>query len=158
MSARNISRIIALGSIPAAYVIALHPVAVRSSVVAKSKKGLGESDPRGRVAAILDGRDTSLSAEDVALVSRANGAHYNNLEAFPLYAASVLAASAAKVPWSTIRNAALVYLSARIAYNVAFMHFTSEASPGARGIPFATSHLTSLFLFAKAILSNSADV
>ena len=53
--------------------------------------------------------------------ARANAAQLNSFEAFPLFAAAVLVASAAHAPQSQLDRLALLFIAARLAYLFAYV-------------------------------------
>ncbi|KAK0899967.1 hypothetical protein LTR91_018872 [Friedmanniomyces endolithicus] len=72
-------------------------------------------------------------------LARARGAHLNSLEVFPLFAAAVLAGSAAKLPASDLNNMALTFLGARTLYMALYMTITNDTVAYARTGVYAWS-------------------
>ncbi|KAI9031471.1 hypothetical protein DFJ74DRAFT_702477 [Hyaloraphidium curvatum] len=148
---------LSLASIPCAFYVALLPHFSRLAVLRRLPGGYKNADPRRQVADIVGGRAEGVSEADAGLVSRATGAHANNLEMFPLFAAGVLAALHAGADVFRVRDAAGVYIAARIAYNRAYVGTSGEAASWWRDVPFNTAGLACGYLFYKAIAAVLAD-
>lgn len=81
--------------------------------------------PVGIAMAKLDGRydNRTPRAQQSRLQgfgARAMGAHQNAIEAFPLFAAGVLAALWANAPLETVNTLCLVFIAARVAYMILY--------------------------------------
>lgn len=148
-----LARAMALAAIPVAFGVALQPHFMRLAVITRSSSGYKNGDPRRQVAEIIAGHDSSLSPEDAKFVSRATGAHLNNLEMFPLFASGVLGAIQARADPFAVRNAAFLYVVARVAYNFIYTGIADDASSWWRDVPFNATGLCCGYLFLKAVLA-----
>ncbi|WP_293780162.1 MAPEG family protein [uncultured Oxalicibacterium sp.] len=79
---------------------------------------------------------------------RADFAHRNHFEAFPFFAASVLAAQQLHVAQATIDTTAVVFIVARIAYTCFYLSDHATL----RSLTWAIGYLSVLALFVQAIL------
>jgi len=86
---------------------------------AKAGKSYDNNDPRG-YAARLEGR-----------AKRANAAHLNHFEAFPLFAAAVLVSELKATGGTTVNTLAAVFILARIAYTWCYLADQASARSAA---------------------------
>lgn len=112
---------LSLYSIPAAWVLAYVPQLVRNATLTKIKS-FDNFQPRASVSKALSttgkgGADDKLKAK----VARADAAHQNGLESFPLWSIAVLAANYAGLATRSINTTALVYLGSRALYNIVYI-------------------------------------
>ncbi|HEY4368660.1 MAG TPA: MAPEG family protein [Steroidobacteraceae bacterium] len=80
-----------------------------ATLIAKSRKGFDNSDPRAWL------------AHQEGFRARANAAQLNSFEAFPFFAAAVLVAHARAVPQHTIDLLAIAFVAARILYLAVYL-------------------------------------
>ncbi|KAF7312890.1 hypothetical protein MKEN_00973400 [Mycena kentingensis (nom. inval.)] len=135
-------------SIPAVWVTAFVPVILKSYTIVKVK-GFNNVQPRGNVARVKE--DKSIPVDVAARIERMEGAHMNGNEAFPLWAAAVLAANYAGLPNHTVNSIAIAYFFARVFYNIIYITSSTRAMGSLRSLTwFSSLALPMYLLFASA--------
>lgn len=109
------------------------PFAARAAVCF-ANGALDNRNPRD-----VDGQLKKLDPSSVALVKRLLASHNNQLETLGVYAAAVAAGVATRVPPSELNKLATVYISARVAFNVAY-----AAPQILHGLPRSLSFMASM--------------
>jgi uncharacterized MAPEG superfamily protein len=77
---------------------------------------------------------------------RAYAAHQNAYEAFPFFAAAVLAATVMQAPAGVVNTLALIFIAARLAYTAAYI--TDRATP--RSLLWAVGWFSTIAIFTAA--------
>jgi len=146
---------LSLYSIPAAFFTAFYPVALKSAIINKNI-GYKNAAPRDNVSRLANNK--SINPAVLAKVRRMEAAHYNGNEAFPLWAAAVIAANFAGVQPDLLNKISVAYVVLRVIYNHVYFNQTTEAGGSLRsGVWFLATSLP-IYLLIKAgnILSNKA--
>lgn len=112
--ALSMALINAVWSVPICVGLTYLPHFVRAAICFSSK-ALDNRRPRD-----LEGQLKRLDPGKAALVGRLAASHNNQLETIGVYAAGVAAAVATKVPAPQLNKLATVYVTARVAFNIAY--------------------------------------
>ncbi|KAK5072213.1 hypothetical protein LTR64_004006 [Lithohypha guttulata] len=83
-------------------------------------------------------------------LARAQGAHLNALEGFPLFAGAMIAGNYAKLPPNDLNFAAAEYICARVVYTALYMTTKSEAWSYLRTGVYAWSLAAPIWILWKA--------
>lgn len=103
------------------------------------------SNPR----ALLISEELKQSDDD-GRIQRASGAHNNGLEAFPLWAAAVLAAVVSGVSPHRVTVVSAIMLAVRIVYNFLYILITDVRTARLRTLIFAVGYSCSMYLLFSA--------
>ncbi|TEB34205.1 hypothetical protein FA13DRAFT_1812157 [Coprinellus micaceus] len=114
---------LSLYSIPVAWLLAYIPQVIKVTTASKFTT-YDNLDPRTNVSKISakDKVDDRLKAK----VARADAAHQNGLESFPVWSIAVLVANYAGLASRSINNTALVYLGSRVVYNYIYINQSKQ--------------------------------
>merc|ERR1712194_545378 len=115
--------------------MAPHMVRVASTIGVLGNDKFDNSNPRG---------------EGSAMISRANAAHNNGLESFPLFAAGVLGAVAMKADMEAVGQLSALYLVVRTGFNVVYITSTSQSMGALRSTLWLVGQVAACQLLALA--------
>ncbi|KAJ3279957.1 hypothetical protein HK104_001032 [Borealophlyctis nickersoniae] len=121
-------------AIPASYLVAFIPHVVKGVIISSNVGKYNNVNPRTQLDAYKE--KMTKAAHQKAL--RAAAAHQNGLEAFPLFAAAVIAGNVAGLPTATLNAYSGAFLAARFLYNLIYINNTSPAVAGLRTLVWAS--------------------
>jgi uncharacterized MAPEG superfamily protein len=116
-------------------VAGLLPYAVVAYAKQRSKATFNNADPRNH-------KSYTGAAE------RANGAHLNGFETFPLFAIAVILSELHGMPQGLVNNLALLYVLLRITYSVLYIQNRATA----RSAVWSLGFLVTIILFLLPII------
>ncbi|KAF7297473.1 hypothetical protein MIND_00981000 [Mycena indigotica] len=124
---------LSLYSIPAMWATAFAPVVLRTMTIMKTK-GYNNLAPRGNTAQVAN--DKAVPPAVAARIQRLEGAHYNGMENFPLWASAVLAANYAGLDNRKVNTISLVYILGRVLYNYFYITQRTVTQSNLRSVVF----------------------
>ncbi|KAJ3543078.1 hypothetical protein NMY22_g3273 [Coprinellus aureogranulatus] len=138
---------ISLYSIPAAWFLAYVPQLIRNITLGKIRS-FDNLQPRSNLSKVAakNGVDDKLKDR----VAKADAAHQNGLESFPLWSISVLVANYAGLAPRSINNTALVYLGSRTLYNYVYIKQNKRWHGTVRSFVWLVGVVSSLSLLIRS--------
>ncbi|KZT62518.1 hypothetical protein CALCODRAFT_489895 [Calocera cornea HHB12733] len=124
---------LALYALPAAFFVGLAPHVQKIMLFESSGIKIDNRSPRSVTSAA---EKKGIPAPLLAKADRLAAAHQNGIENFPLFAAAVLAGTAAGLPAAKVNLFAGAYLGLRVVYNLAYANQTTLAIAGVRSLAF----------------------
>jgi uncharacterized MAPEG superfamily protein len=107
----NFKGSVAIACLPVSLVTVFGPTFVRNYYYVKLEGNYNNVTPREMI------KDERLKGPEGEMAKRANAAHYNGLETFPIFAAGVLSAKYAGVEAQYVDKLAMAYVVSRVFYN-----------------------------------------
>ncbi|KAG8988690.1 hypothetical protein FRB94_002999 [Tulasnella sp. JGI-2019a] len=138
---------LSLYSIPVLYVVALYPQYVKGFLMKAALGGYPNTNPRGNIEKC---RKKGISEDIIKKMERAQGAHTNGLETWPVFAISILAANVAGVDHRTTNLFAGGIVVLRIIYNWLYINGTTGRIASLRSLNWTVTMIASLVLVVKA--------
>jgi len=83
-------------------------------------------------------------------IKRANGAHMNGVENFPIFASAVLACKVSGVDSRLLEKLAIVYVGTRVFYNYIYIIGDTQLKGSLRSITWAAGWFINVYLFIAA--------
>jgi uncharacterized MAPEG superfamily protein len=117
----NFKGSLALACIPLSLVTVFGPIFVRNYYYVKVRGSYNNVTPREMI------KDERLKGPGGEMAKRANAAHYNGLETFPMFAAGVLSAKYAGVEAQYVDKLAMAFVVSRVFYN--FFYIFGDTTP-----------------------------
>ncbi|KAF2436749.1 hypothetical protein EJ08DRAFT_728485 [Tothia fuscella] len=145
MSASN-----AVRKIVYAWAIAFSPHLLKIIILNAGGYKWDNSIGRYNMSTDINSKAPKVSRTAIARAKRADAAHSNGQESFPLFAAAVLAAVAAGVDGETVDGKTGLYLGLRIVYNAIFILGESQGIAALRTLVWGGSVYSSISLILKA--------
>jgi uncharacterized MAPEG superfamily protein len=134
----------------AAFVLAYVPAFIRTTLAFSSAKkpvAVSNMDPRQTVSLAV------ASGANSGLVSRANSAHYNQLEGLPWFYGSLVFATLCGVPRDSVDAVAALNVGARVVYIWLFLTGTAPWKATLRTIVWSTCSGSCAYLFVRAAMA-----
>ncbi|KAJ3017171.1 hypothetical protein HKX48_003685 [Thoreauomyces humboldtii] len=119
-----------LYAVPGTLVLAYVPHLLKSSIVLKATGTLDNVNPRKQLEAAR-GRMTASSYDRA---KRAEAAHANGMETFPVYAAALILGNLAHLPVDTLNTYAAIFLGTRFLYNFVYVMNTTRPVAALRSL------------------------
>ncbi|KNC96113.1 uncharacterized protein SPPG_08502 [Spizellomyces punctatus DAOM BR117] len=135
-----------LYGLPVAIVLAYVPHVVKGAIITKSLGKYNNVNPRSQLEKVQS-RMTKASYE---MAKRADAAHHNGLEIFPIFAGAVLAGNFAGLPNSTLNKYSAVFLTARFFYNFVYIKNSNSIVAGLRSLIWMVSIVSCFGLYLEA--------
>ncbi|ODQ51468.1 hypothetical protein SAICODRAFT_95668 [Saitoella complicata NRRL Y-17804] len=136
-----------LYALPASYIVATLPHIFSAYTLNKASGGkFTNVHPRTNLENLKD----KVSHDVYTKAVRAEAAHKNNLEGFPLFATALLAGNFAGVEASLLNKFAAFYVGGRVLYNALYTYTTREATSQARSVLWLGLTSSCLYVLVKA--------
>ncbi|TVY40758.1 hypothetical protein LSUB1_G002050 [Lachnellula subtilissima] len=104
--------------------------------------------PREDVASM--GREGKLSAQQLAMVKRWEGAHTNAVEGYTVFVAGVLLGLHAGVPTQTLNGLMAIYSLARIGFGISYIAIQSKEKSWLRTLFWWTGNISCITMMVRA--------
>ncbi|TPX63861.1 hypothetical protein SpCBS45565_g06303 [Spizellomyces sp. 'palustris'] len=135
-----------LYGLPVAIVLAYVPHVVKGAIITKSLGRYNNVNPRSQ----LDKVQERMTKASYAMAKRAEAAHINGLEIFPMFAGAVLAGNFAGLPNNTLNKYSAAFLIARFFYNFVYIKNSNSIVAGLRSLIWMTSVVCCFGLYLEA--------
>ncbi|KAI0338041.1 hypothetical protein BDW22DRAFT_1363408 [Trametopsis cervina] len=136
MSLINLDSALSLYSIPAIWLTAFYPAAMKTGILRDTPVGYNNLHPRGNVERAKTAANVDKAAFQRA--ARCEGAHLNGMENLPIWFAAILAAHLAGLPNRTLNLVSAAYVVTRVVYNYVYINQSTPAQGWLRSAAYFT--------------------
>lgn len=103
-------------------------------------------------------QDGKITREQLNMIKRNDAAHANSMEHYPFFVASILFATVAKVPNSSINRACTIYSVSRVLYGLAYIYVTKVKWSYLRSTAWWSSNICCLYLLWQSAKRLSSGI
>ncbi|KIV88552.1 hypothetical protein PV10_08225 [Exophiala mesophila] len=103
-------------------------------------------------------QDGKITREQLNMVKRNEAAHANSMEHYTVFVASILFATVAKVPNSSINRACTIYSVSRVAYGLAYIYITKYKWSYVRSTAWWSSNFCCFYLLWQSAQRLSSSI
>ncbi|KAG8854124.1 hypothetical protein FRB96_007830 [Tulasnella sp. 330] len=153
----NLDSALSLYALPVLLITALYPQIVKGSLVKKALRDDPNlnTNPRNNIEIC---KKKGVSEDIIKKMERAQGAHSNGLENWPIYAVTILAANVSGVDQRTTNSLAGGIVVARVIFNWLYINGSNRFLASLRSLTWGAATVMSLTLMVKAANSFNAKV